>query len=169
MLARWYVGTTRPQQEFVAASALRDAGFDVFLPCSRYWVRPRFKLLRRQKCTAALFPGYLFVQFDPDSGCWFEWVYRANGMRAVLRDVDGIPSPVPANVIETLQKAEQAGDFDYTRSRPRFHAGDVVEIRSGPLMGLVGKIRKASSRNRVQLLVGALAVEIDGHALVTVR
>src|SRR5512139_246720 len=166
---RWFVGTTRPQQEFVAASSLRSAGFTVFLPCSRHWVRQRFKLLRRAKASSALFPGYLFVQFDPKVSGWFEPIHRANGMRAVLHDVDGIPTPVPPNVIETLQKAEQAGEFDATRSRPRFRTGDMVEIKSGPLTGLLGKIRKADSRDRVRLLVGALAVDIDGHAVAAVR
>jgi transcriptional antiterminator RfaH len=58
---KWYVVRTKPRKEFLAEAELKLGGFEVFCP--------RVKATQPQtgQSHLALFPGYLFLQFDDET------------------------------------------------------------------------------------------------------
>ena len=59
----WYVVSTKPNQENRAALNLRKQAFEVLLPMMQ---KKRRHARQIETVLRPLFPGYLFVEFDPD-------------------------------------------------------------------------------------------------------
>ncbi len=58
----WCVARTRPLAEYAADEWLEQREYQVFLPCVKT-ERPRLG-----HSTVPLFPGYLFLRYDVDTG-----------------------------------------------------------------------------------------------------
>lgn len=173
---RWYVTEVFAKCEFKAEGSLKQAGFDAYTPRSRHFRKSEFSSRRRQKIERPLFPGYCFVAFDIEREEWQGIIpltvstrnyLAADGVRALLSN-NLIPARIQPIIVERLRRAEQAGIFDFTRPLSSFAPGDNVEIMEGPFAGLVAKIKSASIKKRVRLLIGTLMVEIEAHNLVRV-
>ncbi len=156
----WYVVHTKAQQELLAAGLLEQRhAATVLLP----QVRQRY---RGQLRTAPLFPGYLFVELDLEQ----VEASAVNNTPGVIRLVafGGLPKPVPAKVILTLQA--RLAELDAQGGLPQhpFKEGDRVRLTGGPLAGLeavfVGPMRPAE---RVRVLLEFLGQEQE--ALVPVE
>jgi transcription antitermination factor NusG len=144
----WYVHKVTPQLEFVAANALREDGFTVFVPS----VRIRRRKGKRDKFKA-FFPGYMFVRF---------WVLRReeyehiedNRGRCMIHGpvtVGGRSEPIPESVIGKIAEAAARLDMDLEKPRrPLLKAGDIGIIKSGPMEGKSGEI-VAISRGEAEI------------------
>ena len=123
----------------------------IFLPEARQHVRGQ---LRRKP----FFPGYLFVQLDMTQ----VEMQTINTTPGVIRLVSfgGSPQPVSPRVIHALQQRLQEIDDQGGLPRHRFHEGDRVRLKDGPLAGLeavfVGPMRPAE---RVRVLLEFLGQE----------
>lgn len=160
----WHVVYTAMRQEIEVKSELVKLGFDVFLPMS---TRRAVKRGKRVIINDPLFTRYIFVAFDREKDEWGS-ILNTNGVECIL-GADRIPIAVPLLEIERLQRYEQAGAFDFTRSKLNFTAGDKVEIQEGPFAGMMAKVKCASPKKRVRLLLESLAsIEIDPAAIVRV-
>ena len=94
----WYVVQTLVKDELRAREHLQRQEFDVFLPMFGKVVVQRSA---RKVSLSALFPGYLFVQFDPTITAW-----RAiNGTRGVQRLLctGDTPSAIHESIIQSIQ------------------------------------------------------------------
>ncbi len=94
----WYVVQTLVKDELRAKEHLLRQEYDVFLPLFGKVVIQR---QQRKINLSALFPGYLFVQFDPTITQW-----RAiNGTRGVQRllCLGDTPSPIHNSIIQSIQ------------------------------------------------------------------
>ncbi|WP_298800159.1 transcription termination/antitermination NusG family protein [uncultured Devosia sp.] len=102
---QWFAGVTKDQQEWVAASNLREQGFAVYLPK----IHMRWQDGRKIEARSILrFTGYIFVAFDLQRDP-FGQISNTRGMD----DSDGAallggdrPTPIPASIIEGLRQAE---------------------------------------------------------------
>jgi transcriptional antiterminator RfaH len=140
---QWYVVRTKTRKEDYAVQQLERRGVAVFLPrileCGRDEIAP-------------LFPGYLFVRI-----ALLAQYYRVvwtPGIRSFVA-FGPTPTPVQDSVIGFI--AASADDEGVIRPLAPFKAGDRVQIRSGPLAGLVAVVqRPCSERGRVQILLDFL-------------
>lgn len=108
----WYVVRTNIKCEVKAATNIRLAGFDHYLPR----VREEKKHRRTNVVTVTerpLMPRYLFVGFKQNAK-HFGFVRACEGVERLL-EVDGTPVPVPAEAVEEIFLAEIDMCFDDTR------------------------------------------------------
>jgi transcriptional antiterminator RfaH len=140
----WFVFYSEPRAEMKAAQSIKDIGFDAFVPVERRIKRKP----RRMMIESALFPRYGFIKLDLEADAW-GLALAADGVIDLLK-TNSIPSPVRSGIVEGLIVADNAGIFDHT-APPKI--GMPVEITSGPFAGLIGKIKRSRTGDRMDVLL----------------
>ncbi len=153
----WFALQVRSRHERVTAAALRNRGYEQFLPLyeSRRRWSDRVKVL-----SLPLFPGYVFCRFAPSQ------------RSAVLGEIPGvygvvcsgrIPAPIDGVEIQALQAVVHSRAF--AEPWPFLNMGGRVRIAEGPLKGLCGILIQTKQQQRlvlsVTLLQRSVAVEVD--------
>ncbi|ULB12120.1 transcriptional activator RfaH (plasmid) [Cereibacter azotoformans] len=147
--APWYLVQTKPNAFRIAERNLLRQDFPVFSPTQNQTKKhgTRFRHTVQQ-----LFPGYLFVRFNPEFPQW-----RAiNATYGVSRLVTfgNIPSPVPHALIAGLR---QRCANDGTLLPPeQLSLGDRVRIISGPFADYVATVEQIEPDKRVWILLDIL-------------
>lgn len=169
----WHVVYTAMRREIEAKREIEELGFEVFLPMSSRKITKRGK---RMIINDPLFTRYVFVAFDREKDEWGS-INHARYVEYILgRGADQfgrrMPISVPEEFIERLKRLEENGAFDYTKRNLNFTEGDKVEIQEGPFVGLIAKVKCASPKKKVKLLLESLgrytSIEIDPSAIVRV-
>lgn len=163
---RWFVVHTQPRHEALAIEHLNRQKFETFCPMFRRTVRHARK---RTTVLSALFPNYIFVQFDPG---WDRW-RCINGTRGVVRLIShrDIPSAIPDGVVEALQRRMRAdGVMDWTAT---LKEGEAVKVTDGPFADLVGTLERLDASGRVRVLLDLLgrsvSVMMSGEVIAPAR
>ena len=154
----WYAVSTKPHQEKQAEAHIKQWGIECLLPLLKV-----SKIIRRTRKTviAPLFPGYLFARFDLDRH--YRAVSYATGVRKVVEFGSG-PVELDTAMIDAIK--ERLIDGYVTPHQESFKAGQVVQIKGGPLAGLEAVfMREMTDRNRVLVLLNTLGL----HAKVTLN
>jgi transcriptional antiterminator RfaH len=133
----WWVVHTRPRQEKSLVRQLHSAAIPFYLPLISRRLRIRGRMMTSY---LPLFSGYVFL---------------------LATGEERITALATSRVVRTLPVADQAELWDDLRQVSRLIAtgapitpedrlapGDLVEIRSGPLAGLRGKLLSAASGRR---------------------
>ena len=91
----WFVAKTKPHREGATAALLEACGIETYLPlCAPHRLRPRDR--------EALFPGYLFVRFDPEVSADLLGVRSTNGVDYLVDGRDGANCPRPTALPDAL-------------------------------------------------------------------
>ena len=161
-MERWYLVQSKVRQEHRALTNLEGQHLEAFLPTLTL---DRLRRGRRVSVNEPMFPGYLFVRFDPQFFC----LSSINATRGVLRVVryGTTLASVPEEVVEAIATRCAPGPDPELSSRiqtmPR--AGDRVEILEGPFAGLTAIFAESSGERRALLLVEFLGkmqrLEVD--------
>jgi transcription antitermination factor NusG len=155
-MATWIVAYTDAQQERAVEKRLvEDKGYDVFVPVERYFSRHLACMTER-----VLFPRYVLVGFDmaeriSDGAELYAPVRRDRNVRAILSQQNK-PSLIDERIVTELRRAEKAGVFD--RVPGRLRPGTPVRV-GGVFESLVGRIKEASSTERIKVLFDLLGAE----------
>lgn len=153
---RWFALCVEVQREKTAAAALRNLGFEEYLP--QYPVRRTWSD-RIKSIQTPLFPGYLFCRFALEDRAR---VLNAPWVRAIVR-FGPSPTPVPEEQVESIRCMLSSGLP--VQPWPYLEAGQTVRIEQGPLRGLEGALLGVKGVWRVvvsvELLRRSVAVEID--------
>ena len=162
--APWFCLKSQPKHEHIAAAHLRqNSAVEVFLP------RIRFKRATRQGTvwvTEALFPGYLFAQFDWQAS--LRLVQHSRGVRGVVHF--GVHWPaIPEEIIRELQQA--IGTTGLRTIPAEFTPGDEVKITEGAMRDLRAVVtRVLPGRERIAVLMEFLGrqtmIELPRHFLI---
>ena len=152
----WFAIWTRSRHEKLVREQLERKGIEVFLPTITKWSRWKD---RKKQVEWPLFPGYCFARFDPEARLP---VVSCDGVVSIISN-EGQPSTVPQveiDGIRTLIESELA--FDPV---PFIKEGMMVEVKHGPLKGVVGRLVRKGAHARLVLsvnLIGqAVSVEVD--------
>jgi transcription termination/antitermination protein NusG len=152
----WYAIWTRSRHEKLVRDQLTQKQVDVFLPMITKWSRWKD---RKKKIDWPLFPGYVFARFDANHRLA---VLKCGGVVTIVGS-DGTPSPIPEieiHGIRTLVESELSFD-----PCPLIKEGMLVEVKHGPLKGVVGRLMRKGAHARLVLsvdLIGqAVSVEVD--------
>lgn len=144
---RWYVAQTLVGKEVYASANLERQKFESFLPRFRKVVSHARK---RHEVLAPLFPGYLFIKFDPRAAPWRS-INSTYGVRRLISGRDQTPVPVPMSVVEHFLSRCVSGILRSQVSD--FEPGQAVRILGGPLADRLARIVECDSRGRVAVLL----------------
>ena len=146
---QWYVAQTLYHREKRAELHLRAQGFRPFFPQFRKTVRHARKL---RQVVAPVFPGYIFVIFDPERDRW----HSINGTFGVSRLLTSLkrPLPVPAGVVEALIGAIDPSGCVVLGADLR--PGQAVRVVAGPFAGGLGVLERLDGKGRVRLLLSIM-------------
>ncbi len=149
---RWYVIRTKPQSEYVAASALEEEGFEMFFP------RVKSPKPRPGHADVPLFPGYLFLRCPEDERGWPS-VHQLAGILGWVRFDGTIPS-LSDEIIDDL--AMRVASIDGSGGLwNRFRPGERVRVVDGKVDCLARVVEGASSpTDRVKVLMGFLGRQV---------
>src|ERR1039457_5289328 len=151
----WYALYTYPRHEKLVAEQIERRDISCFLPLYRS-VR-RWKD-RRKELELALFPGYVFVHIALQDKLHVLQVPGA--VRLVT--FNGQPAALPEQEIECLRNRQSNSNIE---PHPYLRVGRRVRVRSGPMHGLEGIIRRNKDKCRVvfsvDLIMRSVAVEVD--------
>lgn len=155
-LGNWYALYTCPRHEKRVAEEIEQRHIACFLPVYRSIRRWKD---RRKELELALFPGYVFVHIA------LQDKLRVLQVPGAVRLVtfNGQPAPIPERQIECLRSRESS--YGPIKPHPYLCVGRRVRVRSGPLQGLEGIIRRSKDKYRVifslDLIMRSVAVEVD--------
>jgi transcription antitermination factor NusG len=156
---RWYVLYVRSRHEKVVENSLRGRGYSVFSPSYR---TKRKRVDRIAQIDVALFPGYVFCQFDPSKRLP---ILMTPGVVGVVGRGNQ-PDPVDDTEIASIRTVTLAGGS--VQPWPFLKVGQRVRVQSGPLTGAQGIFMRVQDDTRlivsVTLLRRAIAVVIEKDA-----
>ncbi|MBL4702506.1 MAG: UpxY family transcription antiterminator [Phycisphaeraceae bacterium] len=157
-VAQWYVLHVKSRQEKSLAASLDAMRIGYFLPLV---VELRSHGGRRTRVEMPLFPGYLFLHGSRDDAFACDRTRRIAQIIEVPNQL-GIAQELN-NIRLALSSSQPMDPFPYLK------AGAKVQVRSGPLQGLTGKVESRSQLDRlilqVQVLGQACSLEVDGAIL----
>lgn len=152
----WFAVWTRSRHEKLVRDQLAERQVEVFLPTIIKWSRWKD---RKKKVDWPLFPGYCFARFAVANRLA---VLKCDGVVAIV-GANGHPSPIPAIEITSIRQLI-ASELSFDPC-PLIKEGTMVEVKSGPLKGVVGRLVRKGAHARLVLsvdLIGqAVSVEVD--------
>jgi transcription antitermination factor NusG len=156
MSHEWFAIWTRSRHEKLVRDQLQQKHVEVFLPTITKWSRWKD---RKKQIEWPLFPGYCFARFDALDRLP---ILKCDGVVTIV-GAEGLPSPIPPVEIDSIrQLIESELAFDPC---PLIKEGMMVEVKAGPLKGVVGRLVRKGSHARLVLsvdLIGqAVSVEVD--------
>ena len=142
----WYLVQVKPNGHRLAERNLVRQGFTCFQPLVRATERrgAQFRSVSRP-----LFPGYLFVAFDPARAPW----RKINSTAGVARllSLGNVPQEVPKGLVADLRARLDAEG--HVILSDALIVGDRVEIQSGPFAGFLAEVAQLAPEARAHLLV----------------
>ena len=160
MTNAWFVVQTQPHGEVKAKRHLTNQGFVPYLPVYRRRVR---HARRNELVLRPLFPGYLFVQLDPELHRWRS-INGTVGVQRILTDGD-TPRQVPERIIEEIVRREDE-EGAVKLAPPTFAPGQAVRLTDGPFADVSALFEEARDDNRVILLLSLLGRKVRVQASV---
>ena len=152
----WYAIWTRSRHEQVVLEQIGRQRMEAFLPTITRWSRWKD---RKKKIDWPLFPGYCFARFDPKVRLT---VLKCTGVVSIV-SFDGELAPIPDHEIEGIKRLVES-ELRYDPC-PMIREGAMVEVVSGPLRGVTGRLVRKGAHARLMLsvaLIGqAVSVEVD--------
>ena len=143
----WFVAQLKPQGLRLAVQNLDRQGFQHFCPKRLETTIKRGKPVADEK---PLFPGYIFVQFDPAQGGWTS----INGTRGITRLIIADlrrPNPLPAEFMSGLMA--RCDTVGVVTAPPDLEIGDTIRVLSGPFAEAVARIEQFTDNERLQILM----------------
>jgi transcription antitermination factor NusG len=156
---RWYALYVRSRHEKVVENSLKGKGYTVFSPSYR---TKKKRVDRIAQIEVALFPGYVFCQFDPARR--LPILVTPGVVGVVCRG--NRPDPVDNTEINSIRTVSLAGGS--VQPWPFLKIGQRIRVQSGPLTGAEGIFLRIQNDFSlivsVTLLQRAIAVVIEKDA-----
>lgn len=148
----WYALKTRVGGELMTLNLLRARGFEPYCPVHKERRRysDRIKIVE-----AALFPGYVFCQFDIQKKLP---IISCPGVEYIVGFSNG-PTPVPEKEISDVRRLMAAG-ASAMRGLAR---GQRVRVAVGPLEGVEGVLVRDIEGDRLVVSIGVLSQGASLH------
>ena len=154
--AAWFAVWTKSRHEATAHAQLTSRGVEAFLPTVPKWSRWKD---RRKRIDWPLFQGYCFARVRPEDARLVQTCASVAG----LVSFNGRAAAIPDSEIEGI-RALVSSDLQYDPC-PFLPEGSRVEVVSGPLQGVTGRLVRKGAHARLVLsvdLIGqGVSVEVD--------
>ncbi len=157
----WVLAELKRGSIEVAEWNLHQQNYSTFLPLEEATIRAQSRFTTT---TRPLFPGYIFVAFDPDRSRW-QAINSTLGVKRLVTFGDA-PAIVPLDVVSHLMlRCDASGKL----LPPRFLApGDRVRLTAGPFANFVATVEQIAPARRAWVLLDLMgqltrvAVPADG-------
>lgn len=150
----WAVVNTLPHQEARAEANLVRQGFRAWLPSM---MRTRRHARRFDVIRAPVFPGYLFVELDPEVDHW-KRINGTFGVRRLLTQGEK-PQLLPAAFVEGLRGS--VGEDGVCRlPEGELDPGTRVRVVAGPFAECLATVASLAPNDRITLLLSVLGGEV---------
>jgi transcription antitermination factor NusG len=157
---RWYALYVRSRHEKTVENSLRGKGYSVFSPSYR---TKRKRVDRIAEIDVALFPGYVFCQFDSNNR--LPILMTPGIVRVVGRG--NKPEPVDDTEIASIRTLALSGRS--VQPWPFLESGQRIRLHSGPLMGAEGIFLRVKDEYHlvvsITLLQRAVSVVVENDAV----
>ena len=146
---KWFIAQIKPNSYDVAIRNLERQGFKTFLPKMEITQRKENKFLVKN---VNVFPGYMFVCFNPDIITWTK-INSTYGVSKILTSSNK-PAEISSDLILELKKRyEINSNLTQTENLQR---GDSIKFYTGPFTDLIAKIESVDEKNRIWVLLEAM-------------
>jgi len=157
---RWYALYVRSRHEKTVENSLRVKGYSVFSPSYR---TKRKRVDRITEIEVALFPGYVFCQFDTDKRLP---ILMTPGVVGVVGRGNR-PQPVDDTEIASIRTIALAGRP--VQPWPFLRVGQRIRLQAGPLAGAEGIFLRVKDEYHlvvsITLLQRAVSVVVEKEAV----
>lgn len=150
----WFVAQLKPGGLNRAVLNLQKQGFGVFSPAQR---ASRVKSRKALADRKPLFPGYLFVSFDPADSGWATINNTRGVARLVLNDPRH-PVPLPRQLVAGLMARCDATGL--LRPPENLGAGDRIRVLAGPFAEYVTLIEEMQEDDRIGVLIDLMGRQV---------
>ena len=140
----WYALYVKSRTEKKAHAELQFKKIESFLPLQR---KLRQWSDRKKWVEMPLIPGYIFVRIN-----WKEYysVLQSNFIMSFIR-FEGVAVVIPDNQIDYLKLMLKQENPNIEVTHETFAPGQMIEVISGPLIGLHGKLVRIKGKNKVAI------------------
>ena len=148
-IEKWMIAQIKPNSCALAVRNLERQGFKTFLPKIKTTIKKENRFVNKD---AILFPGYVFIGFNPHKLNWTK-INSTYGISKVLV-FNKKPSEISYDIILALKNRYEK-KFDSTLEE-NFQKGDTIRFNSGPLVDFFARIENIDSKNRIWVLLEAM-------------
>lgn len=146
---KWFIAQIKPNSYNSAIQNLERQGFETFLPKMQITQRQKNKFLVKN---AYVFPGYMFVYFDPHIITWVK-INSTYGVSKILA-FNKKPSEISSDLILEL-KTRYEINSNPTQNE-KLQKGDSIKFYAGPFVDLIAKIESVDGDSRIWVLLEAM-------------
>ncbi|WPZ31550.1 transcription termination/antitermination NusG family protein (plasmid) [Sulfitobacter sp. OXR-159] len=150
----WFVAQIRPNGLAQARVHLRRQRFESFSPERMGTRLHQGRLVQKRQ---PLFPGYLFVQFDPAAAGWTA-INSTRGIARLLLQDPRRPRPLPQGLMAGLQA--RCGPDELVKPADDLQVGDQIRILSGPFADFITQIDHLPDSERVGVLLDLMGRDV---------
>lgn len=150
----WFVAQLKPNALSIARRHLRQQGFRCFGPQRKETRRSGSRIVTRDR---PLFPGYLFVHFDPESSSWRK-INSTRGIARLVLSNSNAPRPLPSDFIAGLRA--RCDKDDVLQETEELKTGDQIRVIAGPFADFISKVEHVTDDKRVQVLLGMMNQDV---------
>lgn len=162
----WHAVYVKSRAEKKALFDLQAQGIETYLPIQR---KLRQWSDRKKWVEMPVMAGYLFVKVCRKE---YDQVLQSNNVVSYVR-FDGKAAIVPDAQIEYLKMMLCQDITEVEITREKLKPGQMVEVVSGPFIGLKGKLQKIKGKNKVAIeleqLGYAAMVEIESKDILSIK
>jgi transcriptional antiterminator RfaH len=163
---KWFILQFKSNSHYLAERNLRRQGFQSFLPLQKIISH---KSSRYVSDLRPLFPGYMFVAFDPISGPWKQ-INCTIGVSKLV-SFGGQPSPVPCELVSGLMlRCDANGKLLPPKQLSK---GDKVQLLTGPFSSYIATVETIDAKQRIwalmELMGRSTRISVDPNQLQIVK
>jgi transcriptional antiterminator RfaH len=146
---KWYVAQIKPNSYHSATQNLERQGFETFLPKMKITQKKENKFLVKD---VYVFPGYIFVCFDPHIITWTK-INSTYGVSKILT-FSNKPAEISSYLILELKKRYEFNSNP--TQNEKLQRGDSIKFYTGPFADIVAKVERVDEKKRIWVLLEAM-------------
>ena len=146
---KWFIAQIKQNSYQSAIQNLERQDFETFLPKMEITERKANKFVVKN---VYVFPGYLFVCFDPHNNSWIK-INSTYGVSKILT-FSNKPSEISSDFILALKDRYEINS-NPTR-KETLKQGDFIKFFAGPFADLIAKVESVDENNRIWVLLEAM-------------
>ena len=146
---KWCIAQIKPNSYRSAIQNLERQGFETFLPKMEITQRQKNKFVVKN---VYVFPGYMFVCFDPDIITWTK-INSTYGVSKILA-FNKKPSEISSDLILELKNRYEINSKP--TQKKKLQKGDSIKFYTGPFTDLLAKVESVDEKNRIWILLEAM-------------
>ena len=153
-MKKWYLISTKPNQEKIAKLNLENQSLEAFLPIL-VTVDPRKRTVINSK---VIFPGYIFSRFDVETEN-YSFIRSTRGVSRIIRFGNRLAEVSDDFILKLKSRSDYDQSFVKEMKIKQYVYGDTVLVTGGLLKGRKGIFIK-KSKDRAKILIDILQKKI---------